>query len=264
MSAMGFSHDGEISGGGVFLGVRAVMRDRILPALRHNLRHSIPGHPAPLDADPARTASNEVLHGARSVEEAIRSKDEHQALHCVAPPTRKDAWHLVEVVFSAPPGLIGYADYLRDCVALLAAEVRAPIISAVIHRDQGAPHVHCLLLPLRDREWVGSRLLDRAGVRRLRAALFGGPAARYGLRQPPRLTGERRRDGALLVLAQMEQSPARDCRFWPEFRACIEANPAPFLARMGIAVAPERRGRSFTAIMTGTGKRTNEDACRRF
>lgn len=152
--------------------------------------------------------------------------------------------------------------YLRECVSLLASQIAADIISAVIHRDQGAPHVHCLLLPIVGGKWVGSRLLDKRATMKLRATLFAGPAARYGLRQPPRLTGTRKAEAVRLVLSRMEQSPARECPFWPEFRACIEANPASFLARMGLELPVTKPARSFTAIMTSTGKRTDEDARR--
>lgn len=94
MGAKGFSHDGEVSGGGVYMGVSGVMSDKVVPALTHNLRHLIPGHPTPMGADPSRTALNEVMHGARSVEEATRLMAEARARHRVVPPQRKDAWLL--------------------------------------------------------------------------------------------------------------------------------------------------------------------------
>ncbi|WP_457443982.1 plasmid recombination protein [Roseateles sp. P5_E4] len=256
-----FAHGGEMPGGGVYVGVRGVHPERVLPAFKHNLRHLIPGHPCPAGCNPALTSANEVLQGALCVDDAQRAMADALALHGLVPPQRKDASWLVEVVFSAPPGLARHGDYLRECVALLARQTAGLVISAVVHRDQGAPHVHCLLLPIEGGRWVGSRLLDKKRVMKLRAALFSGPAATYGLRQPARLSGARKVEGVRLVMARMSQSPARECPFWPVFQACIEANPAPFLARMGVDV-PAEPARSFTAIMTGTGRRTSEDARR--
>lgn len=247
---------------GALLKSQPLKRDGLLAAQPHNLRHLLPGHPGPQGGDPMRTPLNEVIEGvsrAPVVHEADLIAEAAMAPHGIQPPTRKDAVHAFELLFSAPPGFADAGEYLRACVAWAKARTGAVVISAVIHRDQGHEHCHLLLLPVVAGKWVGSRLLGQYSA--MQADFRDKVAARFGLRSEPRLAGSRKAAAVAMVLGWMEQSPARECPSWPAIRASIEANPSPFLAAIGLEApaAPSKPGRSFTAIMTSKGTATRQD-----
>jgi Plasmid recombination enzyme len=134
------------------------------------------------------------------------------------------------------------------------------ILSADIHRDEPAPHLHLLMLPL-----IGGRMngSDALGGRTKLAALHNDfhsqVAAPYGLkRAPARLQGNAKAAGIAAVLNHMRgtSDPAMRSAVWGPTRESIERDPAPFLAALGIG-APEVKAkalRSMTAIFTSKGK----------
>lgn len=255
---------GEGEYGGLLL-ADTVRHDKLDAALRHNLRHLLPGHPGPVDGDPRRRHLNEVLAGADGadpIRDAARLAAEAMLAHGLALPTRANGVAAHELVFSLPPELPAPTGYFHSCVDWAAARTRAPVVSAVVHRDQGAEHCHTLLLPVVDGKWVGSRLLGKFAD--MQADFRAKVAAPFGFREAPRLTGARKAEAVAQVLAWMSTSPARECPSWPAIEATVKANPALYLAAIGLSrPSPSKPARDFASIMISTGKRTSEDAERR-
>ena len=73
---------------------------------------------------------------------------------------RKDAVRALEFVFSLPPGhQIDDGAYFRDCMAWVQSHYGGAVLSADVHRDESALHMHLLLLPLEEGRMVGSRMM---------------------------------------------------------------------------------------------------------
>lgn len=116
------------------------------------------------------------------------------------------------------------------------------------------------MLPLICGRMMGS---DALGGRTKLAALHNDfhaqVATPYGLkRAPARLQGSARAAGIAAVLDYMRSTsdPAMLSAAWGATRECIERDPVPFLAALGI-VAPEPKARtlrSMTAIFISKGK----------
>src|SRR5205085_8346171 len=106
----------------------------------------------------------------------------------------------------------------------------APLLSAVVHRDEAAPHCHLLILPLVGGRMIGSALCGFKG--KLRAMLddFDEKVGRpNGLAAPVRLSANERRlmiDQAYAVL--QSNSGLQD----PVLRTLLkphEADPTPLI-----------------------------------
>lgn len=172
------------------------------------------------------------------------------------------------VVSLAPSHGINDRAFFADAVQWLAARYGGAvnILSADIHRDESAPHLHLLLLPLIDGRMKGS---DAIGGRAQLAALHGEfhahVAAPYGLkRSAPRLQGKTKTAAAAAVLQHLRRIADNALRSaaWPVIRESIENDPSPFVAALGLAVPvlKAKPARSMTAIFTSKGKGSNRPA----
>lgn len=176
---------------------------------------------------------------------------------------RRDAVRAIEFVVSlAPTTDIEERAFFVDCVAWLAARFGGSenILSADIHRDEQAPHVHVLLLPMIDGRMNGS---DALGGRTKLAALHNDfhaeVAAPYGLkRAQARLQGGAKAAGASSVLQHLKRTADASLRsaVWDVTRECIERDPGPFMTALGIEATGRKPKplRSMTAIFTSKGK----------
>jgi len=99
----------------------------------------------------------------------------------------------------------------------------------------------------------------RAKLAALHAEFHAQVAAPYGLqRSAPRLQGGAKSAGVSAALSHLKRVADASMRSaaWGVIRECIERDPAPFLAALGISV-PERKAkplRSMTAIFISKGK----------
>lgn len=50
------------------------------------------------------------------------------------------------------------AAYFAQCLAWLAGALALPVLSAVVHRDEPATHLHVLLLPVKGMARIGALL----------------------------------------------------------------------------------------------------------
>lgn len=125
----------------------------------HNLRSGNEAHRHRSLIDAGRTPLNEVLAGAVTpdgvAEEAWRLYGSSTNRAKTRP--RKDLIMGIEFVFQVPPEWdrpevwASMLDHLRQ-----AGFER--ILHAVVHRDQGQPHIHVIVAPIKDGKWVGAEL----------------------------------------------------------------------------------------------------------
>ena len=210
----------------------------------------------------ARSILNECLAGPPRPEQvAQRARSMMEATGAV--PRRKDAVRAIEFVVSlAPDHGVDDRALFADAVAWLGARFGGAdnILSADVHRDEAAPHLHVLLLPLIGGKMQGSDALGgRAKLSALHADFHAQVAAPYGLkRAPARLQGNIKTTASSEVLQHMRSVADAALRspVWGIIRECIERDPVPFMAALGI-VAPTTKAkplRSMVAIFTSKGK----------
>ncbi len=231
-------------------------------AAAHNKRAIQAERGAGGSIDPARSRLNESLVGPpdpEQVAERARALMATAGVHKL----RKDAVRAIEFVVSlAPSHGIDERAFFVASVAWLASRFGGAdnILAADIHRDEAAPHLHVLVLPLIGGRMVGSDALGgRAKLAAMHSEFHAQVAAPYGLqRAPARLQGSAKTAGASAVLQHLRgtEDAAMRSAVWGVTRECIERDPALFLAALGLA-APEGRKkllRSMTAIFISKGK----------
>lgn len=233
-------------------------------AVAHNRRAIVAELGAGSGIDPTRSHLNECLAGqATPVEVAASAMAAMQAAQIVTERLRSDCVRAVEFVVSlAPEHGIDERGFFSAALAWLAARFGGVgnILSADIHRDEAAPHMHVLLLPLIGGRMAGSDALGgRAKFGALLTGFHAEVAAPYGLQRPkPRLYGSAKVEGVRRVLQWLKAKadPAMHSALWVALRDSIERDPGPFLAALGVT-APEARKkplRTMTAIFTSKGK----------
>jgi hypothetical protein len=173
---------------------------------------------------------------------------------------RKDAVTGIEIVCSLPPGCtIECQAYFTDCAQWAGQYFGCPILSVVVHHDEGAPHCHVVLLPLVDGRMIGNKLVGHKPVLvAMQKSFFDSVAARYGLRKAPaRLTGDSKRDAAKKVMGRLREAGdmALQSQVWATIRDLIEGAPEPFLLALGINTEPRKKPlKTMAEIFTSKGR----------
>ena len=249
--------------GAAFLRIKKLKGGNIIAfAARHNKRELFEAG----SIDPGRSPLNEVISGPRTADEVAQLAKALMATAGIAKP-RKDATTAIEIIFSLPPNhQIDERAYFADCASWAANQFGglANILSVDIHRDEGAPHCHILILPLINRRLNGGKLV--LPYRVLQNLFHAAVAARFGLRKAPAgLQGASKQVAATLVLETLRTTsdPALQSAAWATIRDTIEQDPAPWLPVLGIASpsAKSKPTKTMAQIFTGTGKggKTNRE-----
>jgi len=235
---------------------------RVLIASRHNKRTIQAEIGASVHIDPLQTPSNFSLHGPTSPEGVA---DFAKALMASAGVTvlKKNAVTGLELVFSLPASWAEPVEqFFRDCLGWAAENFGGlqNVLSADVHLDEAAPHMHILILPLVGGRMNGSSLFGhRQRLLALQDGFHTAIGARYGLaRGSGRLAGLAKEKTAQKVIQRLRgaNDGALASCLWAELREAIEANPSPFAAALGIqAESPTPKPlRTMAAIFTSTGK----------
>ncbi len=214
----------------------------LLEAARHNLREIQAEQGATGRIDPTRTHGNTVLHGPATAAEVCAHAEALQAgAGIVRGSLRRDHCQAIEAVFSLPQqaAVPEPAEYFAKCLAWLAGALALPVLSAVVHRDESAMHLHVLLLPVKDGAHVGSAPIDRAALKRLRERFFAKVAGPAGLKHAgAKVRGIAKQWAIAAVLRRCEVLglPATNGPLWPYVVACIERDPTAAMLALGIDV----------------------------
>lgn len=127
-------------------------------AAKHNLRE-IPHYREKRDIDPARTHLNTVLLGATAAKgvnlDALKIMRQHGIEE-----VRTNGVRAIEFLICTPDGA---PEVIRRLFAAtnewISTYFHAPIISSVIHLDETTPHMHTLVLPIRNGKLRGSEMV---------------------------------------------------------------------------------------------------------
>lgn len=250
MSASGFFRMKKLKGPG-----------KILGASRHNKRAIQAEQGAVQNIDPARSALNIPLHGPDTPSDVAQLA--RSLMAAVGITSHKvNAVLGLELIFSLPASsAISFERYFGDCLQWTAANFGGleNVLSADVHLDESAPHMHVLILPLVGGRMNGSAMFgNRQRLLHLHTDFHGSVAALYGLaRAPARLQGQAKEKTAQAVIQHLRtgKDAALSSVVWPVVRDAIDRDPVPFAETLGIGVAtPERKLRTMAQIFTGKGE----------
>lgn len=157
----------------------------IATAARHNLREIQAEIGADSHIDPLKTSQNVVLRGAGRAADVAAEAVNLMELTQLKKPLQKNGVHGLEIIFSLPSSSgIAEVDYFTDAVAWAELFFEIPIISAVIHNDEAAPHCHAIMLPLFDGRMIGSALVgNRTRLLAMQADFHAKVGQGYGLKR---------------------------------------------------------------------------------
>jgi hypothetical protein len=231
-------------------------RGIIRSAAKHNLREIQAEIGADSHIDASRIKTNIVLsgpdnaHGVSSVADQLMADSNIGKL-------RKDAIRSLEIIISLPPESPESKRFFTDSLEWVARFFKVPILSAVIHNDEAAPHCHILLLPLVNGRMQGSDLMgNRQRLQAMHTDFYAQVGQPYGLKRPKppeRISSAARTKSAELVMTALQSAP--DLIDRPDVEAAlrqsIARDPAPLLSALGLSLPQSAKPRkSFVEIMT--------------
>lgn len=215
---------------------------------------------------------NVRLHGPSTASAIVACANELKSEYSVPKrKLRKDHVQALEFVISVR------ADSDIDTMAYFKASLRwlievfsvEMLLSAVVHFDEGAPHMHALVLPIVDGQYQGGAPIDKPSLRKLTKQFADQVGNPFGFSfEPKKKMNAALRDAAFnLVLDHLagHSDPVVSSQIWPGVVENIKHEPAKFLEMLGLKMPEVRRtgAKNLTQIMTSIGKRTSEDRQRR-
>ncbi|KZT16137.1 hypothetical protein A1D30_11520 [Acidovorax sp. GW101-3H11] len=217
----------------------------LLTAARHNLREIQAEMGSVGRIDPGRSATNAILAGPTDAAQVQALAVSLLAAAGLNPDTmRRDHVQALEFVFSLPPSSgVDPAAYFDRCLAWLTGALPMPLLSAVSHADEHAPHLHILLLPLADGVYAGGKPVERPKLLQLRESFFNVVAGPAGLqRESAKLRGQAKRWAVTAVMARCEAMglPAVNGPLWPVLVAAIERDPTAAVRALGIELSAQK------------------------
>lgn len=235
----------------------------VLTAAKHNKREEPGGRS---EIDPAKSGRNQSLCGPTTAKEVSTLAKSLMAAVGID-KAKTSAVRAVEFVFSLPPGSrIDSPTYFALCVAWVSKWFggHENILSADVHNDEAAPHMHVLLLPLVNGRMNGS---DMVGVGKNFQAhvdsFYSEVARKFGLIRPPAaLKGSEKANGARAVLEWMaaNDDPAMRSRAWLATVEGINRHPDKYMADLGIASRFARPLKTMEQFALSRGKGAKTEA----
>ena len=149
-------------------------------------------------------------------------------------------WGL-EYVFTVTDGFkADFEQFYKDCLEVFRETVlEAPIMHAVIHYDEGTPHMHVIILPITEGRLDGTAVMGYTEKSALRNIfLFDRLSEKYNLSFPVYLNKAAKKQAAELVLKEIGNMPSEAIGRLLEMpiEQAVYARPEPFMHVMGIDV----------------------------
>ncbi|BAN35020.1 hypothetical protein SCD_n01191 [Sulfuricella denitrificans skB26] len=157
----------------------------IAVAARHNLREMQSEIGSDSHINPRMTSHNLVLRGAvRAADVAAQAVNLMEQAQ-LKKPLQKNAVHALELLFSLPISSgIAEQDYFSAAADWAEGFFEIPILSAVIHNDEAAPHCHIIMLPLFNGRMIGSAMVgNRTRLLAMQTDFHTIVGQRYGLKR---------------------------------------------------------------------------------
>lgn len=222
-------------------------------AARHNLEPDARAKP---HIDSSKTSQNVVLRGANLAAdvaaEAVSMMEQAKVKR------RINEVLGLEVIFSLPPfSGITEQDFFNDALAWAEDFFEIPILSAVIHNDEVAPHCHVIMLPLFDGRMIGSGLMgNKQRLKALQADFHAKVGQGYGLKrgEPVKRHSAAARSKAADSVIDALRKALRgidEPTFWDAMRDTITESTGALMAYFDIEYEkPKQPKKTFAGIMT--------------
>lgn len=212
----------------------------ILIAARHNLREIQAEMGADSHIDPARSSRNLRLSGPATAA-AVADLASNAMRDAGIVKLRADAVRMVEVMVSLPENAkVDLAAFFADSLAWIQTFFAVPVLSAIVHLDETAPHLHVLLLPLLNGRMQGSDLVgNKTRLQTIQGDFYESVACLYGFaRARPKKKPNKalRNKAAGQALDYMQSHP--ECLQLPNvcfaLSEALAANPEPVMLALGL------------------------------
>jgi Plasmid recombination enzyme len=237
-------------------------------AARHNLRDHQAEHGALPNISLELSHTNIVLHGPSSPAEIVRTANDLKAKYSV--PKRKlrlDHVQALEFVISVRfDSDIDEMAYFRASVRWLEVVFsKEMLLSAVVHYDEAEPHMHVLVLPIVNGQYMGGEPIDKTRLPKLtkRFAAEVGKAFGFSFERKLKLHATQRAAAANLIIDHLVErsDPLIDSSVWAVVAKHIQHAPQEYLQALGLGLpdTPRKKLKTMAEIFTGTGKKTDED-----
>lgn len=192
--------------------------------------------------DPEKSHSNTVIEGIHfeSLESKVKKVISDAGINIEGGRYKRPNKGLaIEWLFTVTPGF--QCDYLalyKESLKWLRQWLpNCPIVYAIIHFDEGDPHMHVVMVPLDGKRLPASKILGYKGVSRARVIdLYEQVGKKFGLSHPARLTGAAKKRAAEITVKVCEKSTYRKMLgpIWQPVVMAIQSRPEPFMSALGI------------------------------
>ncbi|WP_434655716.1 plasmid recombination protein [Chromobacterium violaceum] len=159
--------------------------------------------------DPARVHLNRILAGPNTAEEIVASHARILEMFG-AQPKRKDQITLIEAVVDPRQPLEDPIAFFEAAKDWLVCWYDCPLLSAVAHFDESAPHMHCLFVPIRDGRLQGDAIMGKRGdLARMQCDFQAAICKRFVIDPPPKMPAVERKRASLQIIDALIQQGAR-------------------------------------------------------
>jgi len=181
---------------------------------------------------------------------------------------RRDHVQALEFVISLPANSsVDPLEYFKVCTDWLLKKFGSEmLLSAVVHLDEAAPHMHALVLPIVHGVYEGGAPINRTNLPKLVNGFAESVGKPFGLSFEPklRLTASQRGSAANVVIDYLSThaDPVMRSCLWPAVCSEIKRTPQAYMELLGLDMPAEKDSKpmkTLAQIMTSTGKRTVED-----
>lgn len=236
---------------------RSTKRELVmLRVMEHNLRERVVefGASNVSHIDPTKTKDNIILRGNTSsgaVSMAVQALMQDVRVS----KWRKDTISAIELIFSLPSEApIAHHAYFNDAVIWAERFFQVPIVSAVIHFDEDAPHCHTILIPIKSDRLCGSEVMgNKKRILAMQDDFYQQVGNQYGLvRQSPlkRLSAAIRTKAIDAALAVLEVNSGLRSDILRVLLAPHFNNPEPIMQALGLVMPKPKIKGTFAGIMT--------------
>ena len=152
---------------------------------------------------------------------------------------KKNRGFAVELLFTVTAGHeCDFNAMYADCLEWLRNYYpECPIVHAVVHHDEGSPHMHVILVPLVNGKLKADEVKGYKGISNKRnKSLFDYLDKKYGLTFPVYLKGAEKKMGAEIAIGRYMELPEADVKnlFMQATIQSIHARPEPYLYALGV------------------------------
>lgn len=210
-------------------------RDIFLRVGKHNFREIVDER-----HDPCRKPLNRILHGpdnAADMNELAWQIIKRESMKSV----RQNGAIGIEIVFALPAhSAIDRDAYFADALRWTCDYYKLPMISAVIHHDEDHPHMHVVMVAVRNGKIGASAILGgRSDCKAMHVSFNELVGKGYGLRlrQKP-FTGSQMRRMGYAIADELKSHPSRlkEPLVYQAMVQAVSQNPVALMHELGLEI----------------------------